>query len=144
MPGLAEHAAQSGVQVDLDVSAGRDLPEGVALSAYRIVQEALTNVVKHAAPTRCHVRVSLTGQDVVIEVTDAGRGRGPVPAVTDGHGIIGMRERTALFGGEFAAGPAPHGGFRVTARLPLADAGQARPADARPADARPADARGAR
>jgi signal transduction histidine kinase len=129
LPVLAEHAAEAGVQVDLDMPAQRDLPEGVALSAYRIVQEALTNVVKHAAPTRCHVRVTLTGPDVVIDVTDTGRGPRPVPAAADGHGIIGMRERTALFGGEFAAGPRPHGGFRVTARLPLAVVGPAVPAD---------------
>ena len=119
---LAERAGQAGVAVDLDVPAGDDLPEGVALAAYRIVQEALTNVVKHAAPTRCRVRVTRAGPEVLIEVTDAG-GYGPArPPAPGGLGIIGMRERAALFGGEVEAGPGPGGGFRVTARLPLAAA----------------------
>jgi signal transduction histidine kinase len=119
---LAEHAAEAGVHVDLDVSADRDVPEGVALAVYRIVQEALTNVVKHAAPTRCRVRVGRTGRDVLIDVTDDGPGRSSRPAGTGGHGIVGMRERAALFGGELEAAPGPHGGFRVTARLPCAPA----------------------
>jgi signal transduction histidine kinase len=117
---LAEHAAQAGVHVDLDAPADRDLPEGVALAAYRIVQEALTNVAKHAAPTRCRVRVCRTGGDVLIDVTDDGPSRTSRPVAAGGHGIIGMRERAALFGGELEAGPGPHGGFRVTARLPCA------------------------
>jgi signal transduction histidine kinase len=126
---LAELAAEAGVHVDLDVPAERDLPDGVALAAYRIVQEALTNVVKHAAPTRCRVRVGLTGHDVLIDVTDAGHGRRAQPALTGGHGIIGMRERAALFGGDFEAAPGPDGGFRVTARLPLAASDSAALAD---------------
>jgi len=117
---LAEHAEQAGVAVHLDVPAEDDLPEGVALAAYRIVQEAMTNVVKHAAPTSCRVRVVGTGPEVLIEVTDAGGHRPSAPSAPGGHGIIGMRERAALFGGEFEAGPGPGGGFRVTARLPLA------------------------
>jgi len=119
---LAEHAEHAGVAVDLDVPATDDLPEGVALAAYRIVQEALTNVVKHTAPTRCRVRVVRTGPEVLIDVTDAGGHRRAGPPALGGHGIIGMRERAALFGGEFEAGPGPDGGFRVTARLPLAAA----------------------
>jgi signal transduction histidine kinase len=120
LPVLAEHARQGGVQVDLDVPDAGDLPEGVALAAYRIVQEALTNVVKHAAPTSCRIRVARAGPEVVIDVTDAGGPRRARAAAPGGHGIIGMRERAALFGGEFEAGPVPDGGFRVTARLPLA------------------------
>jgi signal transduction histidine kinase len=120
---LAEHAAEAGVHVDLDVPADHDLPEGVPLAAYRIVQEALTNVVKHAAPTRCRVRVSRTGNEVLIDVTDDGPGRNSRPAAAaGGHGIVGMRERAALFGGELEAAPGPHGGFRVTARLPCVPA----------------------
>jgi signal transduction histidine kinase len=119
---LAEHARQAGVAVDLDVPPGNDLPEGVALAAYRIVQEAMTNVMKHAAPTSCRVRVARTGPEVLIEVTDAGGHRPAMPPGPGGHGIIGMRERAALFRGEFEAGPGPSGGFRVTARLPLASA----------------------
>ena len=117
---LAERAGQAGVAVDLDVPAGGDLPEGVALAAYRIVQEAMTNVVKHAAPTRCQVRVARAGPEMLIEVTDDGGYRPARPPAPGGHGIIGMRERAALFGGEVEAGPGPGGGFRVTARLPLA------------------------
>lgn len=119
---LAEHAAEAGVNVDLVVDQAPGLPDGVALAAYRIVQEALTNVVKHAAPTRCRVQVGRTGHDVLIDVTDTGNVRRTQHAAVGGHGIVGMRERVTLFGGEFAAGPDPGGGFRVTARLPLAAA----------------------
>jgi signal transduction histidine kinase len=129
---LAEHAAEAGVHVDLDVPADHDLPEGIALAAYRIVQEALTNVAKHAAPTRCRVRVCRTGRNVLINVTDDGPGRGPRPPAEGGHGIIGMRERAALFGGELEAGPRPHGGFRVAARLPCAASDSAPSASATP------------
>jgi len=132
---LAEHAGQAGVAVDLDVPDADDLPEGVALAAYRIVQEALTNVVKHAAPTSCQVRVARTGAEVLIDVTDAGGHRRAGPPAPGGHGIIGMRERAALFGGDFEAGPGPDGGFRVTARLPLAAADLAAPALRSPARA---------
>jgi len=127
---MAEHAAGAGVSLELVLPAEHDLPDGVALAVYRIVQEAVTNVIKHAAPTHCEVRVSLTGHDVVVDVTDAGQVR-PAPILpparhgrrarpaTGGLGIIGMRERATIFGGEFEAGPLPDGGFRVTARLPL-------------------------
>jgi signal transduction histidine kinase len=127
LAGLAGHAAAGGVQVDLDVDPACDLPDGVALAVYRIVQEALTNVVKHAAPTRCQVRVGRTAQEVLIEVTDAGNARRPQAGAAGGHGLIGMRERAALFGGELAAGHARDGGFRVTARLPLAAAAPVAP-----------------
>jgi len=116
---LAERAAQAGVRVDLDVDGAAAIPAGLAQAVYRIVQEALTNVVKHAAPTHCRIRVGCRPQEVYIDVTDAGnprRARPPAPA--GGHGLAGMRERAALFGGEFTAGPVPGGGFRVTARLP--------------------------
>jgi Signal transduction histidine kinase len=125
MPGLADLgaltalAAEAGVRADLCVRGGRELPEGIALSTYRIVQEALTNVVKHAAPTGCRVLVDLTDGDLVIEVTDDGPGNGGRPTAEGGHGIVGMRERVNLYGGEFSAGPRPQGGYRVSARLPL-------------------------
>jgi signal transduction histidine kinase len=125
---LAEHARQAGVAVDLDIDTAADLPEGVALAAYRIVQEAMTNVVKHAAPTHCRVRVVRTGPELLIDVSDVGGHRRAGPAVPGGHGIIGMRERAALFGGQFEAGPSRSGGFRVTARLPLTAAGLTAPA----------------
>jgi signal transduction histidine kinase len=98
------------------------LPAGVDLSAYRIVQEALTNVVKHAGPAHAEVTIGYRDQDVTVEVVDDGRGAGP-PAgggwVGTGHGLIGMRERVAVFGGDLQVGPRPGGGFRVAARLPL-------------------------
>lgn len=110
---LAERAAMAGVHVGLDVDAA-DLPEGVALSAYRIVQEAVTNVVKHAAPAHCRVRVHADGRRVRIDVTDDGPGVRVLPG-GDGHGLIGMRERVMMYGGEFTAGPRPEGGFAVSA-----------------------------
>jgi signal transduction histidine kinase len=97
----------------------------VDISAYRIVQEALTNVLKHAGQASAQVSVRCGADEVLIEVTDDGDGpqaAGP----TGGHGLAGMRERVALFGGELTAGPKPDGGFAVRARLPLGD--QPRPA----------------
>lgn len=97
------------------------LPEGVELAVYRIVQEALTNVVKHAAPTRCRVSVVADGKDVRIEVIDDGPGRRTLPAEGAGHGLIGMRERVMLYGGTFEADGLPGRGFRVFARFPYGE-----------------------
>jgi signal transduction histidine kinase len=99
------------------------LPAGVDLSAYRIVQEALTNVVKHAGPAHAQVTIGYRDQDVTVEIVDDGRSA--VPPASDGragtgHGLTGMRERVAAFNGELQVGPRPGGGFRVVARLPLA------------------------
>ncbi|MCP9955830.1 histidine kinase [Actinomadura madurae] len=116
LSGLADRAAMAGVHVDLDVDTG-DLPDGVALSAYRIVQEAITNVVKHAAPARCRVRVEADGVRMRIDVTDDGPGVRVLPG-GDGHGLIGMRERVMMYGGDFTAGPRPEGGFAVSAAFP--------------------------
>ncbi len=118
LPELADRAAMAGVGVDLDVRVPRRLPEGVELSVYRIVQEAVTNVVKHAAPARCRVVIEETAGEVRIEVTDDGPGERVLPSGA-GHGIIGMRERALVYGGAFEAGPRPGGGFVVRARLPL-------------------------
>ncbi|WP_231605818.1 sensor histidine kinase [Micromonospora sp. HK10] len=119
LPALAEQAAIGGVDVRLDVrreEPAATVPESVGLSVYRIVQEAVTNVVKHAAPAACRATVTVTPCEVRIEVTDDGRR--PVLAVGEGHGLIGMRERVTLHGGEFNAGPRSGGGFAVTASLP--------------------------
>ncbi|MFC5924671.1 sensor histidine kinase [Micromonospora vulcania] len=119
LPGLAERAAIGGVDVQLDVRREEPVgpvPESVGMAAYRIVQEAVTNVVKHAAPAACWATVTVTPGEVRVEVTDDGR-RG-VLALGEGHGLTGMRERVALHGGEFRAGPRDGGGFAVTARLP--------------------------
>lgn len=120
---LVERAAVGGVDVRLDVrrdggagKASTEVPADIALAVYRIVQEAVTNVVKHAAPTPCRVDVHVGPAEVRVEVTDEGT-RPPTVSLA-GHGLIGMRERTALHGGEFRAGPRPDGGFAVVASLP--------------------------
>lgn len=102
------------VEVDADTSAG--IPAGLDLAAYRLVQEALTNVLKHADASSVAVRVRRVGDAIELEVHDDGRGFG---ATNGGHGLLGMRERVAMFGGELSAGAADGGGFRVQARLPL-------------------------
>jgi signal transduction histidine kinase len=156
-PGLADldrlisRTASAGVRVDLTrCGQPRDLPASIDLSAYRIVQEALTNVVKHAHTSSCRVLVGYGQDELILEVTDNGAGLpamagagvagnslalaggGPVllagsgapgwsaPDVAgSGHGIIGMRERVSLLGGEFSAGPLPGYGFQVSAHIPL-------------------------
>jgi signal transduction histidine kinase len=123
LDGLLAEVAKAGLAVRLRVEGTPSpLPPGVDLSAYRIVQEALTNVVKHAGLARAQVVVGYRDHEVTVEVTDDGRGvtapTGDGPARV-GHGLIGMRERVAAFGGDLEAGPRPGGGFRVAARLPL-------------------------
>jgi signal transduction histidine kinase len=158
-PGLAEldrlvsRTAGAGVRVDVTrFGRPRDLPASIDLSAYRIVQEALTNVVKHAQTSSCRVLLGYRDDELTIEITDNGAGmpmpelvgagvahltrHGTAVGVLDdapaqpdggfarglpgaGHGIIGMRERVSLLGGEFSAGPLPGYGFRVSARIPL-------------------------
>ncbi|MEV4799520.1 histidine kinase [Nonomuraea sp. NPDC049421] len=120
LPGLADHARSAGVEVDLTVHEEAELPAAVAMSIYRIVQQALTNVITHAAPTHCSVTVHINHRETTIEVLDDGprHGRPPRTGTGGGHGLIGMRERVKLYGGTFSAGPRSEGGFRVAARLP--------------------------
>ncbi|WP_189832979.1 sensor histidine kinase [Streptomyces zaomyceticus] len=123
LPLLAEQARQTGVAVELSVRVPEGgLAPGISLAVHRIVQESLTNVVKHAAPARCRVTVEADPREVRIDVTDDGRrgGRGPVGGngSAGGHGLLGMRERAMTHGGTFSAGPRPEGGFAVSARLP--------------------------
>ncbi|MFB9927408.1 sensor histidine kinase [Amycolatopsis halotolerans] len=120
LPELAERARQAGVDVELSVLGTARVPEPVALAAYRIVQEAVTNVVKHAAPARCRVVVAVAAEGIRIQVTDDGAA--PIGELRLGHGLTGMRERVALYSGELVAGPGPDGGFRVAATLRCADA----------------------
>ena len=122
---LVGRTCGAGVRVTVGVSGMvRPAPAGIDLSAYRIIQEALTNVVRHAGTGAvCVVSLAYTDADLIIRVTDDGGlpGFGPPGVVTagTGHGIIGMRERVHLCGGTFGAGPAPGGGFQVSAALPL-------------------------
>jgi signal transduction histidine kinase len=95
----------------------RPLPAPVDLAAYRIIQESLTNAIRHAAPTTATIRLDFAADHVDIEVTDTGHG--PSEHVdSGGHGLIGMRERATAIGGTVQAGPAAHGGFQVLACLP--------------------------
>jgi signal transduction histidine kinase len=95
-----------------------ELPAGLDLSAYRIVQEALTNTLRHARATRAEVTLSYGADTLEVEVRDDGRAA-PGNGAAGGHGLVGMRERAALLGGTLEAGPQPGGGYRVHARLPL-------------------------
>ncbi|HEX4213193.1 MAG TPA: sensor histidine kinase [Candidatus Dormibacteraeota bacterium] len=116
---LVERVRGTGLPVAL-IEEGdlRTVPADVARTAHRIVQEALTNVLRHAGPARARVRVAVRGDVLELEVTDTGRGRA-ASSSPDGHGLIGMRERVGAHGGELEAGPGQEGGFTVRARLPL-------------------------
>ncbi len=95
----------------------RELSPGVDVSAYRIVQEALTNALKHAGPARARVSISYEPDALELEISDTGAGA--ANGAGGGHGLVGMRERVAVFGGELDSGPHSGGGFAVRARLPL-------------------------
>jgi signal transduction histidine kinase len=117
---LVEQLRGAGIEVDARVEGeARPLPPAVDLSAYRILQEATTNVLKHARARRVDVRVHYTDAILALDVRDDGAGDGTDPASSSGHGLIGMRERVALFGGELRVGRDPAGGFSVHARLPI-------------------------
>jgi signal transduction histidine kinase len=117
---LLAEARAAGLEVRAEVELpAAGIPAGLGLAAYRIVQEALTNVRRHAKARSVLVRVSDAGESLDVEVRDDGHGpSGGVP----GHGLVGMRERVALYGGTLEAGAAPGGGFRVRAQLPLGGA----------------------
>jgi signal transduction histidine kinase len=120
---LVGRLADSGVPVTLTRSGQpRPVPAGVELAAYRVVQEALTNTVKHAAGASATVRVEYATDHLRVQVTDTGGAPGApgAPAATGGgHGLIGLRERLAVYGGTLLAGPRLTGGYRVDARIPL-------------------------
>jgi signal transduction histidine kinase len=135
---LVAGAAATGLEVRTRVEgAPRPLSAGTDLAAFRIVQESLTNVTRHAGPAAsATVRIGYGADELVVEVTDNGNGVGSASgrqaadsdrqdrrSVRPGRGLVGMRERVAALGGELTAGPRPGGGFRVLARLPLTDEG---------------------
>jgi signal transduction histidine kinase len=125
-PGLAElerlvtDTRTAGVEVELEVCGEPvELPAGLELAAYRVAQEALTNVMKHAQPATAHVRLSYSPSELVVEVGDDGRR--PPRSPYGGRGIAGMRERVALYAGALTVGVRPAGGFEVRARFPIED-----------------------
>jgi signal transduction histidine kinase len=127
---LAAMAREAGLDVKLDVtSSATQLPSAVDHTVYRILQESITNVIRHAGPTRVTIALDYGADVLEVRVTDEGSrcvlgdGAGDRPA-QPGRGIVGMRERCGLLGGELTAGPRPGGGFEVRARLPLAPAGR--------------------
>jgi signal transduction histidine kinase len=125
-PGLAElerlvaDTRTAGVEVELVVSGDRiELPAGLELAAYRVAQEALTNVIKHARPATACVRLVYGPSELVVDVADDGDG--PPGSLDGGRGLAGMRERVALYAGELTVGVRPKGGFGVCARFPIED-----------------------
>ncbi|WP_326637657.1 histidine kinase [Streptosporangium sp. NBC_01755] len=135
---LVAQVREAGLDVRLQIiGEPRPLPPGLALSAYRVIQEALTNVLKHSPATGADVVIAHGPTGLDVEITDDGTGVGPPPAgghgpdgyrldgqrldgqPSGGHGLVGMRERTEMHGGELSTGPVPGGGYRVAARFPL-------------------------
>ncbi|HKV31767.1 MAG TPA: histidine kinase [Candidatus Dormibacteraeota bacterium] len=120
LSGLVEELRAAGLEVDARVEGKAEpLPPALDLSAYRILQEATTNVLKHARARRVDIRVRYSETTLALDIRDDGAGDGGDPASSSGHGLIGMRERVALFGGKLHAGRNRAGGFSVHARLPL-------------------------
>ena len=127
LPDLVDEARGAGLDVTLDVAVGEPVPDGPSLAVYRIVQESLTNVLRHAPGARTAVAVDRQGDAVTVTVRDHGRRPGAVgPELAPdglragGHGLPGMRERVRVYGGSLAVGPEPDGGWSVRAVLPLA------------------------
>ncbi|HZG97977.1 MAG TPA: sensor histidine kinase [Nocardioidaceae bacterium] len=119
LPHLVDQVRAGGLPVDLDVGGDvRPLPPAVDLSLYRLVQEALTNVSRHAGEARAHVQVRYSQDEVLVSVVDDGVG-GRQPTRSGGHGLVAMRERVTLVGGTLSVGAVPAGGWSVTASLPL-------------------------
>jgi signal transduction histidine kinase len=115
---LVDQARGTGLDVEVEVEgASRPLPTGVGLSAYRIVQEALTNTIRHAGAARVTIAIRYGERELGLEITDDGSQRGAGDGA--GQGLVGMRERVALYGGELSAGPRRAGGFSVRARIPI-------------------------
>jgi signal transduction histidine kinase len=118
LPALVTQVREAGLPAELHVEGEhRPLPVGIELSAYRIVQEALTNALKHAGEAQAVVHVRYGVDSLELEIVDNGKGV-PVPVSSGGHGLVGMRERVALYGGTLDAGRRPTGGFAIRVLLP--------------------------
>ena len=116
---LVQHARETGLPVELRIEGDPvQLPAGVDLTAYRLVQEGLTNALKHARAQHAEVFVRYGDGHIEVSVSDDGSGDGDGDG--GGHGLVGMRERISVYGGELEAGPRAEGGFRLRARLPVA------------------------
>jgi len=126
LPRLVDHMNRAGLTTELYMTGDvRPLPLGVDLNAYRIIQESLTNTLKHGGPdVSAEIEVAYDDDSLSIEVRDDGRGAAaiPPPPDTPGQGLVGMHERAALLDGALAAGPRPGGGYRVTAKIPIPSA----------------------
>jgi signal transduction histidine kinase len=122
LPELIENVREAGLTVDYEVTGTpRDLPALLGLTAYRIVQEGLTNTLKHAGPgARTSVTLDFGREMLTVVVTDDGRGGGVAPSNDPGHGLVGMRQRASISGGTVNAGPKAGGGYEVVAKLPYA------------------------
>lgn len=136
LPALVDRMRGAGMPVELTVTGSPDtpLPPGLDLTAYRVVQEALTNVVKHASGAAVRITVSHGPDTLVLEIADTGGNATAAARLGNGRGLLGLRERLALYGGTLHAGPRPTGGYRVRAEIPLDPvdpAGSVIPADAR-------------
>ncbi len=124
LPALVEQVRAAGLQVNFAVEGDvRPLPPGLELTGYRVVQEAMTNVLKHAGETVADIRVRYDTDSLDISICDQGHGAARDPD-TAGHGLVGMRERVSLYGGSLQTGPRPEGGFGVHAQIPV-DGGRA-------------------
>jgi signal transduction histidine kinase len=116
---LVTQVREAGLPVELRVEGEpRTLPVGIELSAFRIIQEALTNTLKHAGGAHAFVSIGYGDTSLELEISDDGAGA-PAPVVNGGHGLVGMRERVALYGGRLDAGRRPSGGFEVRVLLPI-------------------------
>lgn len=126
LPDLANQLRSAGLQIDLRIDGVDDLPQGVDLTVFRIVQEALTNVMKHANTDQCQVTVRAGASAIHIEVLDDGRALRPAGRRSGpGQGLIGIRERVTMYGGTLTTGPRSQGGFQVIAEIPYAASNEA-------------------
>jgi signal transduction histidine kinase len=135
LPALIDRMSATGLPVSLRAGELPELPPGLDLAAFRVVQEALTNVLKHAGKPATSVSVDYRRGSLELEITDAGRlipAAGPVAVPGSGRGLLGLRERVGVYGGELAAGPQPGGGWQVRARIPVGPLTQGKAAGPEP------------